>query len=169
MSHDPCTRRPTSEPTGEHRLPRAHVDPIDHEATALALLAAVVSEPPRSETIIVLLDRERRGMSIIVVDGTLDHDAVIHTVEAISTAAAAGTDVGALVVASVRPTDQFDDLLDADRWLHLDEIADQHGLDLVEWFVFHGAWADRISRPRELLDEPQRWSPTPPHDAARSA
>lgn len=183
MPTDPRTRWSDDTPAPSDPIPRAHVDPIDRESTALALLGAIVSEPSRHETIVVLLDRARRGVSIVVVDGTSDPDDVVHSVEVVATAVSnaatrsCGTGplddvaIGALVVASVRPGDasRFDDLVDADRWLHLDEITDQHGIELVEWFVLHGEGLDCVSRPRELVDERLRWSPTRPRGGARWA
>ena len=166
-------------------LPRAHIDPIDHEATALALIGAVMSTPPRDETIIFLLDQARRGLSVVVVDGTVDPDDVLGSVEALLGAISVVNDtctvddspIGGLVVTSVRPRDPadldglagFDDLADADRWLQLDDLADQHAIDLVEWFVLDGCDTVRVTRPRDLLNEPPRWSPIPQPGAARSA
>ena len=43
-----------------HRLPRAHVDPID-DVGALLLLDAMIAAPLIHETIVVLLDHQRRG------------------------------------------------------------------------------------------------------------
>ncbi|MFZ8999083.1 MAG: hypothetical protein ACO3D0_12020 [Ilumatobacteraceae bacterium] len=182
MSTDPCTSWSDDALASADQIPRAHIDPIDREATALALLRAVVAHPSRHETIVVLLDGVRRGVSIVVVDGTIDPDDVVRSVEVVAEAvsmAVARHDtypvhesaIGALVVASVRPDpiDHLDDLLDADRWLHLDEITERHGIELVEWFVLQGDGVDLISRPRELLDERPRWSPTRRHGGVRWA
>ncbi|MGA1440773.1 MAG: hypothetical protein ACO4CU_13210, partial [Ilumatobacteraceae bacterium] len=63
MSTDPCTSWSDDALASADQIPRAHIDPIDREATALALLRAVVAHPSRHETIVVLLDGVRRGVS----------------------------------------------------------------------------------------------------------
>lgn len=42
---------------------------------------------------------------------------------------------------------------DALRWIELDQIAEEIGIGLVEWFVI----GDTVTRPRELADDPPRW------------
>jgi hypothetical protein len=63
------------------------------------------------------------------------------------------------VVATVRPGGgpQADD---ADRWLEASDIADDLGVELVEWFVIGGdrpSVAANASCPRDLLGEVPRW------------
>lgn len=137
------------------RLPRPGLDPIDQEATALVLLDAAATWPRRHETIVVLLDDARRGIGLVVVRDTADPDAVIEVAERILDPVVHDGRVAAVVVASIRPPDRehHDDLADAERWHDLDEVAGGCGVELVEWFVV----GDGVSRPRELVNEPQRW------------
>ncbi len=135
-----------------HRLPRAGVDPIHRDDVALALVLAVVRTPPRPETVVVLLDDARRGLAIVVVSGTDDPDTVVEVAERLFDPTAFGAVVGAAVVASVRPGGAAE-LADADRWLELAELADQCGVELLEWYVVGRG----VSRPRELVHAPPRW------------
>ena len=148
-------------PTRPHpsRLPRAGVDPITDEATALTLLS-VAASPNRPETIVVLLDDARCGIGLVVVSDTSDPDAVVEVAERILDPAVHDGRVAATIVATVRPSGHDDhddhehhDLTDAERWLDLDEVADRCEVELVEWFVLGAA----VSRPRELVNAPPRW------------
>jgi len=144
-------------PQHTRRLPRAGVDPIADEATALALLHVAAAQPRRHETIFVLLDDARRGIGLVVVSDTTDADAVVDVAERILDPAVHGGRVAGAIVASVRPRPcaraAADMLDDAQRWLDLDDVADIAGVELVEWFVL----GDGVSRPRELVSEPPRW------------
>lgn len=134
-------------------MPRAGVDVIGDAATALAVVMPVVHRPLRHETIVVLLDHARRGVVIGVVTGTREPGHVVEVVECLTTPAALGGQVGAIVVASVRPgRPAAPD--DVDRWLELDHVATRAGVDLVEWFVVNAAG---VTVPREVLGEPPRW------------
>lgn len=139
------------------RLPRAGVDPITDDATALALLR-VAARPDRCETIVVLLDDHRRGLGLIVVSDTLHADAVADVADRLLDPAVHDGRVAAALVASVRvphdPDASGEELADADRWLVLDDVAAHHGVVLLEWYVLG---ADGVSRPRELLNAPPRW------------
>lgn len=139
-----------------HRLPRAGVDPIDAEPTALALLHAAAAHPPRHETILILLDDARCGIGLVVVGDTLDGVAVVEVAERILDPAVHDGRVAAAIIATVRPggtRHEPDTLADADRWLDLDEIADRCGVELLEWFVLD----DGVNRPRELVGAAARW------------
>lgn len=151
-------------PTRSHpsRLPRAGIDPITDEATALALLS-VAADPTRHETIVVLLDDARCGIGLVVVSDTSDPDAVVEVTERILDPAVHDGRVAGAIVATVRPGGHDDrehherhehhDLADAERWFDLDEVADRCEVELVEWFVL----GTEVSRPRELVNAPQRW------------
>lgn len=146
---------------GSHRVPRGGVDRVTGAADALSVIHLSMSTPARPETVVMLLDPEHRGRSIVLVDGTVDDDAVVQVVETIA-AAIAGADGagGALVVATVR-VGRGPDPGDADRWLDASETAEAVGVELLEWFVIQAggpgtgtvAWC-----PRDLLAEPPRWS-----------
>lgn len=134
-------------------LPIADVDPIDDAPTALALIDAFTSRPLVHETLAVLLDRERRGSTIINVDGTVDDDSVLWVADHLTEIARHVGDVAAVIIASIRPggSDQLDDI---DRWLTIDEQLGLVGIELVEWFVVGGS----VSCPRTLLGDESRWA-----------
>ena len=143
-------------PAVHHRLPRAGVDAIDCAETALLTLAMAIQQPPRAETVTLLLDDQRRGIAVAVVSGTHQPDDVLEVVECFTRRAAHGGRVGSIVVASVRPTTDDDDDIadtDVDRWLEMSDIADQAGVELLEWFVIGGG----VRCPRDQLGEPPRW------------
>lgn len=143
---------------GAHRPPRAGVDVIDSADAALAVVELAMSQPLTAETIVVVLDECGRGRSIVVVDGTDDADALYEVVERLAESVAAAGVAGALVVASVRPTAPR---LPGDdqRWAKASDLAEVAGVELLEWFVVgHGPRGTAAWCPRELLDEPPRWS-----------
>jgi hypothetical protein len=141
-------------------VPRAGLDPITDEASALAVVRLAAARPMRHETIVVLLDEHRRGVGLVVVSGTIDPDAVVEVAECLLDPIAHDGRVAAAVFASCRPSDDGDDetddepvLADADRWLELDDVARRHGVALLDWFVEGRG----LSRPRELVNAPPRW------------
>ena len=142
-------------PAVHHRLPRAGVDAIDCAETALLTLAMAIQQPPRAETVTLLLDDQRRGIAVAVVSGTHQPDDVLEVVECFTRSAAHGGRVGSIVVASVRPavTDDATTATDVDRWLEMSDIAEQAGVELLEWFVI----GDAVTCPRDQLGEPPRW------------
>jgi hypothetical protein len=148
-------------PAVHHRLPRAGIDTIDCAETALLTLAMAIQQPLRAETVSLLLDDQRRGIAVAVVSGTHHPDDVLEVVECFTRHAAHGGRVGAIVVASVRPDDagSAPDAdperaeADIDRWLEMSEIAEQAGVELLEWFVVGGD----VTCPRDRLGEPPRW------------
>ncbi len=136
------------------RVPRAGLDPIDDPTTAARILSAVVRRPLRSETIVVLLDAERRGIGVVVVAGTDDPDAVVEVVEFLSAPGAHEGRVGAVIVATIRPDADAPDDRDVDRWMEISSIASDQGVEVIEWFV---VGPERITCPRDHLGEPPRW------------
>lgn len=144
------------------RFPRAGIDPIDDAESALLAVSMAVTHPLRHETIVVLLDDARRGIGIVAVTGTRPPDAVVGVLDTVldtvldsvpdSVLDSVPESVGAVVLASVRPGGAADGA-DIDRWLEMTDLADQHGVELLEWFVV----ADAVSCPRDLLGEPPRW------------
>lgn len=137
------------------RLPRAGIDPITDIDTAFVTISMAVHRPLRHETVVALLDDDRCGISVVVVDGTLHDDAVIDVIESVLDPAVHGGRVGAAIVASVRPDDAVDHdwAGDIDRWMEMSDLAEQGGVELLEWFVI----ANDVSCPRDLLGEPPRW------------
>lgn len=138
-----------------HRVPHDDVEPIDTERAALAIINMVLEPPLRHDTVVITLDRERRGRSLVVLHGTRWHDDLFGVLELL-----VGMDdeeLDGLIVASVRPpVVGVPDLdpLDADRWILASELVEDSGLELVEWFVVGAG----VSCPRDQLGEPPRWS-----------
>ena len=143
-------------PAVHHRLPRAGVDTISCAETALLTVAMAIQQPLSAETIAVLLDGQRRGIAVAVVSGTHQPDDVLEVVECFTRSAAHGGRVGSLIVATVRPghSDDSTKATDVDRWLEMSDIAEQAGVELLEWFVIEGV---DVKCPRDHLGEPPRW------------
>lgn len=126
---------------------------VDSADAALAVITTAMSYPPRPQVIVLVLDPDLRGHAVVIVDGTDSPDAVIDVLEVLAEGAAEATHPASLVVAAARPG--YDALPgDGDRWLELCDIAENHGCELLEWFVLTDgvAWC-----PRDLLAEPPRW------------
>jgi hypothetical protein len=138
----------------DHRLPRAGVDPITDPQNAVAFLAALLSAPPTRESFAVLLDHERRGLSVLHLADDPHPDAVFHMADYIIGSARYTNHVGAVILASVRPGEP-EDLTDADRWVELTDHLEDFGIDLVEWFVIGRG----TSLPRTLVGDAPRWVP----------
>lgn len=139
-----------------HRLPRAGLDPITSHDDALVTIAMAVHRPLRPETIVVLLDDTRRGIALVVVTDTTRPDDVLEAVECLTRPSTHAGRAGAIVVGSVRPgalPDDADADRDVDRWLELSEIAEGHGVELLEWFVI----GTEVRCPRDHLGEAPRW------------
>jgi hypothetical protein len=139
-----------------HRPPSAGTDPIDAHESALRTVVGLAHLPPRDETIVVFLDDARRGITVVNVTGTVHPDAVVEVVELITSPAVHGGRVAGIVVASIRttPDDAATAERDVDRWLEISELADDHAVELVEWYVIG---PDGASCPRDRLGEPPRW------------
>jgi hypothetical protein len=139
-------------------VPRAGRDPIDGAGPALAMIHLTVDQPLRDQTIALLLDADRCGLTALVVQDTHEPDHVLDVASTIAEAARHGGELAAVVLASVRvstyPTQPFPEPDDVDRWLDLSELISEAGVELLEWFVIDptGVWC-----PRDLLGEPPRW------------
>ena len=126
---------------------------VESADAALAVITTAMHRPMRPQVIVLVLDTDLRGHTVVIVDGAKSPDAVIEVVELVAEGAAESAHPASIVVAAVRP--DYDALPgDADRWLELCEIAETHGCELLEWFVFSDdvAWC-----PRDLLAEAPRW------------
>jgi hypothetical protein len=132
-------------------VPRGGIDPIRSAEDALAVLA--LAAPFGHDTIVILLDGNRCGTSVMVVTGTVDHDALFGVI-GVCIAAAPDTPIEAMIVASSRPDGDVEPD-DVHRWLEASDQCRASGLELVEWFVL-GRTGPR--RPRELFGEPERWA-----------
>ena len=126
---------------------------VDTADAALAVIGTAMHRPQQAQVIVLVLDDDLGGHAVVIVDGTNSPDAVIEVVELLAEGAAEAANPSTFVVAAVRPG--YGPLPgDADRWLELCEISENHGCELVEWFVISDdvAWC-----PRDLLAEPPRW------------
>ncbi|MCU1503549.1 MAG: hypothetical protein JWM12_2903 [Ilumatobacteraceae bacterium] len=141
-----CSRTP-------HRPSAAVPTPILTNSDALELLDLVISRPPCEETIAFLLDDAGYGSTLFVVAGTDQPEQVLDVAEQFASAGRLSGIHQSLVLATVRPHGGVEPG-DVDRWLDASEITEQHGVQLIEWFVFgaHG-----FTCPRDLLGEPERW------------
>lgn len=135
-----------------HPVPRAGIDPIECEADALAVLA--LGAPYGHDTIVVLLDADRCGCSVMVVTDTHDTEALFRVIDIVVEACTGRPEVDAVILATSRPDDdaQFDD---AHRWLEASDQCRAGGLELVEWFIL-GRSGPQC--PREMFGEPVRWA-----------
>ncbi len=144
-----------------HRTPRAGIDPILDPRSALEVIRLALSSPVRSETIALVLDHERRGRTVVVIDDTNGDDDIVEVVERLSESMLVRDEGDALVIASVRPGRGLN-AEDGDRWLEAADLADSAGVDLIEWFVLEvrpGRQGEDVIAwcPRDLLADPPRW------------
>ena len=135
-----------------HPVPRGGIDPIRSAEDALAVLA--LAAPFGHDTIVILLDADRCGTSVMVVTDTVDPDALFGVIAVCVAAAPPDTPFEAMVVASSRPDGDVEPD-DAHRWLEASDQCRAGGLELVEWFVLGRSGP---KRPRELFGEPERWA-----------
>lgn len=147
------TERGTMPLVVHHRLPVPGVDRIDSHELALLTVTAAMAHPLRDETIVVLLDGGRRSVAMVVVSGTVRPDSVVDVLECLIRPEVHEGLVAAAIVASVRPGRGVSEA-DIDRWLELSDVADEYGIDLIEWFVLG---TDGAACPRDLIGELPRW------------
>jgi hypothetical protein len=135
-----------------HPVPRGGIDPIRSADDALAVLA--LAAPYGHDTIVILLDGERCGSSIMVVNDTVDHDALFRVIDAcVAASAAHGAPIEAMIVGSSRPDGDVESA-DVHRWLEASDQCRSGGIELIEWFVL-GRSGPRC--PRDMFGEPDRW------------
>lgn len=136
------------------RMPRAHLDPIVCVDDAYAVFAVQMSDPVQDETLVMLLDDQHCGSTLITVAGTWSVEQLFEVAEAMSVVARSAPDISAIVLASVRRQDETADLLLPSVWRQLDAIVEGCGLVLVDWLVT-GPWG--LLLPRAILGERSRW------------
>jgi len=135
------------------RAPRARIDPIFSAADAMAVFALQMSRPLRHETLVMFLDAERHGSTLVTVSDTTDPFCIVDVAEAMALSAAENVEVDALVIASIRPGGT---LLagDDDLWLEAADVVDACGLVLIDWLI---VGRNGTQSPREQLGMPSRW------------
>ncbi len=139
-----------------HPVPRGGIDPIRSADDALAVLA--LAAPYDHDIIVILLDAQRRGSSIVIVSDTHGPDAMCRILDTFLAATRLATthgdvEVAGLILATSRPDGEIESD-DVHRWLEASDQCAAGGLELVEWFVL-GRTGPRC--PRELFGEPERW------------
>jgi hypothetical protein len=133
-------------------VPRGGIDPIRCAADALAVLA--LGAPYGHDTVVLLLDSQRRGSSVMVVTDTIEADALFDVVAICIEATHRAPEIDAVILASSRPDgDVRPD--DVHRWLEASDQCRAGGLELVEWFVLGRSGPQS---PRESFGEPDRWA-----------
>jgi hypothetical protein len=140
-------------PRPTYRSPSVAPEPIRTAADARSLIATAITHPLRDETVAFLLDDAGYGSTIIIVAGTDRPDQLLDVVEHLAVAGGCSGTFTSLVVASVRPGGGLEPG-DVDRWFDASDLAEEHGVELLEWFVYDGY---RFERPRELIGERERW------------
>ena len=116
-----------------------------------------IHRPLRHETIVVLLDDQRRGLAIAVVTGTRRPDDVVEVVECLARPSVrdeAGRRACSSPACDPTGAPIRRSAADVDRWLELSDLAEQAGVELLEWFVID---PHAVTCPRDLLGEPPRW------------
>jgi hypothetical protein len=134
-----------------HPVPRGGIDPIRSAEDALAVLA--LGAPYGHDTAVLLLDRQRRGCSVMVVTDTIEADAIFHVIAVCVEATRRHPEIASVILASSRPDGEAG-ADDVHRWLEASDQCRAGGLELVEWFVI-GRSGPRC--PRESFGEPDRW------------
>ena len=136
--------------------PRAVAEPIDRHEIGLRTIVLSARLPPCDETIVLCLDDDRRAFATVVIAGTVEPDAVVDVVEYVTAPALHRGRLAGVVVGTIRTrrTDARAAEADIDRWMEISAIADDHGVDLVEWYVVE---PDGACCPRDRLGEPPRW------------
>lgn len=134
------------------QVPRARIDSIGDEPTAIRLLHATLAIPPRPETVVLVLDDAHCGLGVITVTGTTEPDQVIVVAESLARPELFDGEAAALIIATSRPGGTLENG-DVDRWMDLCDTVESAGLELIEWFVVGRS----IRCPRDLLGAPPRW------------
>ena len=149
--------RPPRQPAG---IPAPGVSLAGPE-DALRVILAAASEPPRRETVAVLLDNAHRGLSpCLVCDGASTADQVIDLAGLLAAVVERDSAFGAVVLATCRPGEGITLLPDDEaafyRLRH--DLADV-GVELLDWFLLDAGLAASVS---ELTDGCWRWTTQPP-------
>lgn len=135
--------------------------PLTGPDEALRIVLAAASDPPRAETIAVLLDGAHRGLSpCVVCDGASSASQVIELGELIAVVGAQEPALGAVVLASARPGRGIEVAADDEAAFYglRHDMADG-GVDLLDWFLLDGGLAASVC---ELTDGCWHWTREPP-------
>ena len=136
------------------RMPRAHLDPIVCVDDARALFALQMSEPVVDETLVMLLDDQLCGSTLLTISGTRSVEQLLQAAEAVAMIANSTPEIGSVVIASVRREGATADLLVPGLWSTLDDIVEASSVVLLDWLVT-GPWG--LLLPRAMYGAPSRW------------
>ena len=139
-------------PAVHHRLP-AGVDTISCAETALLTLAMAIQRPLRAETV-TCCSTINGAASPSPSPGTHQPDDVLEVVELhAQRRPRRPRRQHHRRQRAPRPQRRATTATDVDRWLEMSDIAEQAGVELLEWFVIGG----EVTCPRDQLGEPPRW------------
>jgi hypothetical protein len=130
--------------------------PLTGPEEALRIILAAVSDPPRAETVAVLLDAAHRGLSpCVLCDGASSADQVIDLAGLIAALAEQEPALSAVVLATVRPRHGIELRRDDEEAFYRlrHDLADV-GVDLLDWFLLDDGLAASVA---ELTDGCWRW------------
>jgi hypothetical protein len=142
-------------PESRHRVRSDAARPSLASPDAAAALASL-APLDRPATVCLTLDDGRRPLGSYVVDhGSLgdDPDAVLSIADDLAELVSVAYDVGAVVLASVRPSAPCGPA-DSARLLELTMLFDGVGVELLEWLVVHPAGTVSV---RAATGEASRW------------
>lgn len=118
------------------------------------MFAMQMSDPVQDETLVMLLDDQLCGSTLITITDTRSVEQLFHVAEAMAQVAGGLPDISTVVIASVRREGSTADLLERAVWAKLDEIVEASGLVLLEWLVT-GPWG--VLLPRAIHGDLSRW------------
>jgi len=135
--------------------------PLAGPEDALRVILAATSEPPRRETVAVLLDSAHRGLSpCLVCDGASRADQVIDLGGLLAALVERDAAFGAVVLATSRPGEGIALAAeDEAAFYRLRHDLAEVGVDLLDWFLLDAGLAASVS---ELTDGCWRWSTEAP-------
>lgn len=144
-SQPQCQRTP--------RDPNRRLRLIDGLDAAIRNISLAIAWPLRLETIVLLLDADHVGHTIVVVDGCSSPEAVLDVAEYLDRRRPGVGPLESLVICSVRPGGSMRPA-DVQLWRDLDTRFTAVGIELLEWIV---ATDNQALLPRVLADVPARW------------
>jgi hypothetical protein len=132
---------------------RAPGAPLESLGDALGTVLALLSRPPAPETLCLLLDAERRGLTCVGLPGETPPDAAAALCRVLAPLADAG--VHGVVVATARPgSSAHPSPHDEAQFCALRDGLEAAGVELLDWFVVAGGLAVSLA---EHLAVPSPW------------
>jgi DNA repair protein RadC len=130
--------------------------PLAGPEEALRVILAAASDPPRAETIAVLLDSAHRGLSpCVLCDGASSADQVIDVAGLIAALAEQEPALAAVVLATTRPGQRIKLLPDDEAaFFRVRHDLAEVDVELLDWFLLDSGLAASVA---ELTDGCWRW------------